>query len=86
MSGNNGFTPTESRILDLLKDGLPHRREELHALLDDDLAELSAVQRHVSTIRKRLNLKGQDILCVARGYTYSYQQVRLLCSANDGRT
>jgi hypothetical protein len=81
----NGFTPVESRMLGLLRDGLAHKREELHACLDDDLADLTAIQPHICRIRKRLNSRGEDILCVARGYTYSYQHIRLLSSANDGR-
>ena len=86
MNGNNGFTPTEHRMLELLSDGLRHTREELHACLFDDLAELASIQPHICRIRKRLVGRGEDILCVARNQTYFYQHVRLLCSPNDGRS
>lgn len=82
----NGYTPTETRILDLLRDGLPHRREEVFACLDDDLAQMDAIYPHVCRLRRKLQEHGQDILAVTTGRRTLYQQVRLLNSANDGRT
>ena len=82
----NGFTPTEKRILALLSDGNRHTREEVLACLDDDLAEMKAIKPHVSRIRKKLNLIGEEIVCVARDRSYFYQHVRLLPSAYDGRS
>ena len=80
------FTPTEQRIMDLLDDGLPHRREELHRCLSDELAALSAIQPHLSRLRRRLNPKGIDILCILKDRTLHYQKIRVCYSANDGRT
>lgn len=85
MSENNGYTPTERRMLDILDDGLPHRREELHACLGDELAPLSAIQNHISRLRAKLKPKGHDVLCVSRDNTRYYQRVVLYASANDGR-
>lgn len=82
---NNGkFTPTEKRILTVLSDGLPHTRQELHRCLSDELAELSAIQPHISRIRRRLQNKGQDIVCVLCNRQIQYQHVRILNSAYDG--
>ena len=82
----NGYTPTEFRILQLLRDGLPHRREEVHACLDDDLSALRSITPHLTRLRKKIQPAGQDILAVTTGRITFYQQVRLLNSANDGRT
>lgn len=81
----NGFTPTQARILQLLSDGRPHMREEIHECLDDDLAQLSAIKRHLSDMRKHLHPIGETIACVLWNGKICYQQFRLLPSANDGR-
>jgi len=86
MAQGNGFTPTQKRMLKVLSDGQRHTREELHACLDDELSALSAIQAHITYIRKHLEIRGEDIVCVARDRSYHYQHVRLLNSANDGRT
>ena len=86
MSGNNGFTPTERKMLSVLRDGLPHKRDELHKCLDDDMAQLSAIQPHISRIRRRLEPLGETILCVLHMRAIHYQQVRMISSGNDGRT
>lgn len=85
MSGNNGYTPTERRMLALLRDGLPHLREELHACLYDEMAELSAIQPHLSHIRQKLRPHGEDIICELHKRTIHYRHVRLLNSPYDGR-
>jgi hypothetical protein len=85
MSGVNGFTPTERRMLELLKDGKPHRREELHSCLQDDLADLSAIQPHISNIRKRIRNLGEEIVCEFYQRSLHYRHVRLLSSPYDGR-
>jgi len=84
MSYRNGYTKTQARIVDLLSDGVPHSREELHACLDDDLARLTAAKRHLVEIRKHLRPQGQDIICVLQNRRIMYQWVRLLASANTG--
>lgn len=82
----NGFTITERKMLELLSDGLPHRVEELRPCLFDELSTRTAIQVHICNIRKKLVGKGEDIVCVIRNRATSYQHVRLLASANDGRT
>lgn len=74
------FTEVESRMLDVLKDGGPHTRQELLACLNDDQAEVRNIYAHVSSIRKKLRVRGQDIVCEIRGYARFYRHVRLLAS------
>lgn len=86
-----GFTRTQSAMLDVLADGMPHTRMELHACLDDELGPLSNICMHISNIRKILRPKGQDIVCelvhvtIKGGSKIQYRHVRLLASAYDGR-
>lgn len=79
------FTPTQRRILDVLADGLPHTREELHGCLNDDLGTLSNLWAHVSNIRKVLRPRGEDIVCVYHLRRLCYRHVRLLANPNDGK-
>jgi len=78
---NNGFTPTQHAILDLLKDGHTHSRHELHECCSD--GELANVRTHIAILRKKLRKRGEDIVYV---YTKGYQHVRLLHSPYDGHT
>ena len=73
-----GFTPIESRIVEVLSDGLPHKKEELHAKLSDELGQLKNVRSHICNIRKKLRIAGQDIVCEFRKDGFFYRQVRLL--------
>lgn len=74
MSGGNGYTPTERRMLAVLGDGLSHTAEELRRCLDDDLAGPTAVPAHVSTIRAKLESTGRSVIFRSGGY----RMVRLL--------
>ena len=75
---NNGYTPTETAILNVLMDGKPHSKAELHKCLPDELSELNAVKRHIHELRKRLRPQGQDILLQFVEHTLHYRQVRLI--------
>ena len=83
MADNNGYTPTQRKILDVLADGQHHTREEVHACLPDELGALSNIQRHICAIRKPLNSRGYDIICENRG-GMRYRLVRILNSRYDG--
>lgn len=86
MSGMNGYSPTQVKILQLLSDGKPHTREEIHALLIDELCQIEMVSVHISRIRKHLRPKGEEIICELANRRIHYRHVRLLPSAYDGRT
>jgi len=82
MSAENGtgvphFTPTEQRILDVVKDGKPHGPVELHKCLDDELSPVIAIRCHLSNMRKKLRPMGYDIVHVMIGRTHHYRYVSL---------
>lgn len=72
------YTKTQQAMLAILADGRPHTREELHACCGP--SSRSVIQFHISTIRRKLAAKGEDIVCVRRGHSLFYQHVRLLVS------
>lgn len=72
----NGFSETQQKIMDLLADGLPHTRAEVHGCLPDELAQVTAIERHISVMRGSLNARGLDIVSRAG----CYRLVRLLTS------
>ena len=76
----SALTPTQRRMLTLLADGRPHRREELRQLLWDELGALSNIQTHLSQLRKKLRPQGQEILCEIVQRRICYRQVQLLQS------
>lgn len=81
------FTPTEQRILDVLKDGGPHDRAELQACLNDTDALPGTLRAHMGRIRAKLATIGQDVVCHFTANRHMvYRQVRHLHSPNDGRT
>lgn len=79
---NGEYTATQQAMLDILSDGLPHTREELHACCGPSCRR--TIQVHLSHIRKKLRPKGEDILCTYTNRGWRYQHVRLLCSPYTG--
>jgi len=78
MTESNGYTRTEKKIVNLLSDGLPHTREEVHDCLWDEEAPLTAIQMHISRIRAKIRPRGEEIVCELRHRTIHYRHVRLL--------
>jgi len=74
----------QDRILVLLSDGKAHPRDEVLACLEDPTATYRNLWWHVFKIRKRLNARGESIVCELQGRKILYRHVRLLPSANDG--
>ncbi len=74
----SSFTPTQQAMLDILADGLPHTRRELHACLPDELGALSNIQIHLSKMRKTLRQDGEDIICCLVNRSICYRYVRLI--------
>ena len=77
INGSIRFTPTEQRMYDLLADGLPHTRRELKACIDDELAELSAIKKHLTNLRKKLADRSEEIVCVFHQRTICYRHFYL---------
>ena len=74
------FTPTQRKIFDMLLDGQPHTKKELHGCLWDDMNDDpdNCLKAHISTMRRIIGLQGLDI--VARGHngTTQYRLVRYI--------
>lgn len=81
---NNGnaalkeHTPTQRRMLAILKDGMRHRKSELVPCLNDELADEGAVYNHICQMNKILERKGQRVICEKVGWATYYRHVRLL--------
>ena len=87
MSDTNGKVPRKTvrqKIMEVLSDGFPHPREELHACLWDELAEKTTIQQHISDLRKVLNPKGEDITFFMSGGVGYYEIRRLVASPYNG--
>ncbi len=63
MTGGTRFTPIQRAMLDVLADGHPHTREELHACLYDDMGAMSNIRAHLTNLRKKLRPAGRDVAC-----------------------
>lgn len=78
------FTPIQQSILQILSDGLPHSRDELHECCKP--SGIGALRHHICDIRKMLLNKGENIVCVLRGTRIYYQHVRMLVSPYDAQS
>ncbi len=65
-------------MLKVLSDGLPHKKKELHACLFDDLGSMKNIHAHITSIRKHLRTKGQDVICEYFKRKIHYRHVKLL--------
>lgn len=73
--------PIQEQMRELLADGQPHTRAELHACLWDEEGPMKNIQPHITFLRKTLRPKGEEILCELRGYSICYRHVKLLDAA-----
>lgn len=72
-----GFTETEDKIIRLLADGERHSRYQLAECLPDELSPVSAICRHISSIRKKLP-PGYRIICEQYQGGIYYRHIRHL--------
>jgi len=77
------FTITEQRILNRLKDGNPHRAEELLGCIDDELASRMNLAHHIYRIRNKLKPIGETIVNVPFQRRSFYQHFRYLETHNN---
>lgn len=73
---------SKKAILELLSDGRPHTREDLHECCGP--SSIAVVRVHVHNLRKELP-SNEDIVCRTINGKTHYQHVLLLPSAYDGR-
>lgn len=76
--GQQRYTPTQQRILNVLADGMPHLRIELLGCLHDELGDRTNLYPHLSRLRTLLRPQGQDIVCELQRRRVAYRWVRLL--------
>lgn len=81
-----GIPPIQTKMLDILSDGLPHSREELRVCLSDSQAEIKNIYPHLSLLRKRIRERGEAIMVEFVRRKLYFRHVRLLASAYDGYT
>jgi len=65
-------------MLEILSDGLPHTKKELHAVCGP--SNLENVEVHITIIRKLLSPFGMDVICEYAKRKTWYRQVRRLNS------
>jgi hypothetical protein len=83
MRKKNPLQPIQIKMLDVLSDGLPHSRKELHACLSDPMVDMAAIRVHICHIRKVLRPRGQDIVCELKHRKIHYRHVRLLLDPGE---
>jgi len=71
------FTPTQRRIIDLLKDGEPHKRDEVRRCVDE-LASLVNLKHHLIKLREKLRPHGYDIICQLLNHTLHYRLIKIV--------
>jgi len=74
----NDFTPTQQAMLEVLADGLPHAREELHTCLPYKNGIITNIGPHLTAIRRQLRPIGHDIICEVVRRRPFYRHVRLI--------
>lgn len=77
MARADDFTPTQQRILAVLRDGRAHLRSELLACLWDELGARSNIRAHLTAIRKVLRTRGEDIRCEILDRAVYYRRIRV---------
>lgn len=55
------FTPTETRIMNILADGEPHPQTDLQKCLYDELGARSNIRMHILNIRRKLEREGKSV-------------------------
>lgn len=71
------FTPTETKIMNVIWDGAWHPRDEI---LDnvDPYMELVTLCNHITNIRRKLEKESKDIVVRRRNGVYCYRIMRHL--------
>jgi len=78
---HNGFSPTQRRMLEVLSDGQPHAKSELHKACGPCSEKTVVV--HIFNLRKKLQRHGHDVACRRVRSRWCYQHVRLLAPSDE---
>lgn len=71
------MTPTQQRMNQVLDDYKSHLREDLVACLWDEQSAPSAIQAHISGLRKVLAYIGEEIICEISGRRITYRKAKI---------
>ena len=85
MMNGDGFTPTQRKIMDLLRDGHSHPREHLCRCFPDELANPNNIRVHITLLRKKVRRQGLNIVCEPVDGVSCYRLMRIMSSASNGR-
>jgi hypothetical protein len=72
------LSPIQRKMLGVFSDGMRHSKDELYRCLNDDLAKDTAVNCHISKMRKVLRVMGEEIVCEVFERQFWYRHVLLL--------
>jgi hypothetical protein len=75
------FTPMERRIVELLRDGLPHSVTQCIASMGDVTATYQNLQPHISVINKKIRPHGYEIAFVKANGRMCYRIIRPISSS-----
>ena len=75
------WTPTQTRILQLLSDGMKHRQKELLRIIDGEYASVATLHMHISLMRPKLRPIGEEIFVERTSDGTLYQHVRIISIA-----
>lgn len=64
------WTPIQAKMLNVLSDGKPHTKRELHACLNDDLSPLCNVYAHIKAINDKLKVHEQRVIAESNRYRW----------------
>jgi hypothetical protein len=71
------LTPVGELLLDVLRDGRKHSREELKLVIGDELTSHQSVNNQITKLRKFLIPKGYELICeLHRGRLIHYRIIR----------
>jgi hypothetical protein len=76
----------QEKMLAVLADGMPHKRQELIDCIGDELADYNNLHPHLTAIRRIIRPMGHDIICQLVNRQHHYRHVLLLPSAYNGHS
>lgn len=78
------LTPTQRRLVAMLSDGHRHPVRQLRTCLNDELATIDTLQKHINALREKLRPYGSDVAMVRLSDGTYYQLVNLIQSQSAG--
>lgn len=80
------FTPTQRRLMRLLRDGEAHRRDELMLSLDEEYRTRQHLNFHLHYLRRKVHPYGYGIICELKMRSIHYRLVKLVGDGSFPKT